>query len=89
MKKLDQVEEQTIEDNRSSFFLIFSLFLTKNKIKTEGVSTIFRGYGMRAIHTGWHTAFMIFVSDFNNMSDDKKYIDTSAAWLIIMKIANE
>ena len=31
---------------------------------------------------------MIFVSDFNNMSDDKKYIDTSAAWLIIMKIAN-
>ena len=37
--------------------------LLKEKISTEGYSTLFRGYGIRAIHTGWHTTFAIFVAD--------------------------
>ena len=35
----------------------------KQKINTEGYGTLFRGYGIRAIHTGWHTMFAIYVAD--------------------------
>lgn len=34
-----------------------------HKLKQEGPTTLFRGWGMRTIHTGWHTAFAIFVAD--------------------------
>ena len=45
--------------------------LIKQKISTEGYSTLFRGYGIRAIHTGWHTTFAIFVADalYKKVSD--------------------
>ena len=37
--------------------------LLKQKIAKEGYSTLFRGYGIRAISTGYHTTFALFVSD--------------------------
>lgn len=35
----------------------------REKIKNEGYGTLLRGYGVRAIHTGWHTMFAIVVSE--------------------------
>ena len=36
----------------------------KTNLANEGFGTLFRGYGMRSIHTGWHTTFAIFVADY-------------------------
>ena len=33
------------------------------KVKMEGPSTLFRGWFMRTVHTGYHTMFAIFVAD--------------------------
>eukprot|EP01006_Ploeotia_vitrea_P022390 TRINITY_DN54798_c0_g1_i1.p2 TRINITY_DN54798_c0_g1~~TRINITY_DN54798_c0_g1_i1.p2 ORF type:complete len:262 (+),score=130.03 TRINITY_DN54798_c0_g1_i1:286-1071(+) len=35
----------------------------KKKIAAEGVGTLQRGFFMRAVHTGYHTMFAIFVAD--------------------------
>lgn len=37
--------------------------ILKKKIATEGVTTLMRGGIMRTIHTGYHTAFAIFVAN--------------------------
>ena len=47
----------------------------KQKIAKEGYGTLFRGYGIRAINTGYHTTFAIFVADIiykNTMKLDSK-----------------
>eukprot|EP01135_Chromosphaera_perkinsii_P000493 Nk52_evm47s96 gene=Nk52_evmTU47s96 len=33
------------------------------KVHTEGYSTVFRGWFMRTVHTGYHTMFAIFIAD--------------------------
>jgi len=37
--------------------------MMKQKLKNEGYGTLFRGVGVRTIHTGWHTMFALFVAD--------------------------
>lgn len=37
--------------------------IIKNKIKDEGIITLFRGWRIRTLQTGWHTTFAIFIAD--------------------------
>jgi len=39
------------------------LAVLKKKFAEEGMSTIFRGWIARTIHSGYHTAFALFVAD--------------------------
>jgi hypothetical protein len=32
-------------------------------LKQEGLATLQRGFVMRTLHTGYHTAFAVFVAD--------------------------
>lgn len=34
-----------------------------NKIKTEGILTMYRGWGIRSIQTGWHTMFAVVLTE--------------------------
>jgi hypothetical protein len=46
----------------------------KNKIQSEGLATLQRGFFMRATHTGYHTMFAIFAADkiYGLLAGDEK-----------------
>lgn len=37
--------------------------ILKNKIKNEGISTVFRGFTIRVLQTGWHMTFVLVIAD--------------------------
>lgn len=57
--------QQKYKNNRGLIYNISS------KIKKEGFITMYRGWGVRSIMTGWHTMFAVFISEkiFNSMEN--------------------
>lgn len=57
LDRLMPILQQTRPDNES----IVSFM--KKSLQKEGLTTLQRGFLMRAMHTGYHTAFAVFVAD--------------------------